>query len=637
MTGQELSTILDKSLIIGDGAMGTYLYSKGVGPDLPFEYVNITNPECVKGIHHEYLDAGARLIETNTFAANRVNFEKYGLGAKVRDVCLAGARIARAAVRDYPESGDEQKPPLIIAGSVGPVRVDPGESGARELLVSTFTEQIAALIEGGVDLVILESFSDLEQLAIALEVTRSLADIATICQMTFDDVASLGDPEAMVARLRKLGADVIGANCGHGPLGIVRIAEKLAVTSAPKLSAFPNASFPELVGGRYVYTSNPEYFAEQALHLARLGINIIGGCCGTTPQHIRCVSERLRGFVSVTRSPRALSQKPGDIRETTPQKTPTHPVIAFTRAPEVREAQKGISPARKAVPAPDGLPNFLAKVGRAKVVTVELDPPKGASVKKFLQAAWALKEAGIDAVNVAENPLAIARMQSLVAGYLIQREVGLPAIVHLTCRDRNLIGQKSLILGAGALGVSSLLAVTGDPAPRHSGSARISSVYDTGSFGLIELIRDSGIEFNIGVAFNANARNLNSEVARLRRKVELGATFVETQPVFSLDRLHEVHEATKGFGIPVFVGILPLVSVRNAEFLANEFPGISIPDDIIARLRSVPEDNALSEGIRIAKELITEALPLFAGIYIIPPFNRADIAIELIAHIREEE
>ena len=671
LTGQTLKAILDERLLIGDGAMGTYIYSKGVLPDSPFEYANISNPDIVMRAHMEYIQSGADIIETNTFAANRQNLGKYGLQNKVRDICIEGVRLARSAADSCSAASR-----IIVAGSVGPVRNDPGAVDAPDdtgdedalIVIDAFREQISALLEGGVDILIFETFEKLDELVLALGIAKSLSDVATICQMVFHETAALRDVQHIVDELRAAGADVVGANCGHGPLGIVKIAEKLAATGGRYLSAFPNACFPEIVGGRRIYRSAPEYFAENALRLARLGVNIIGGCCGTTPDYIRLVRKKLEGIAPAKRE-LDPAKRESDIVKGEPNlaKEKFNPAER-----ELNLAREGARPAQEKsnfakkelnlakgkinVPAavrlrinedfpetarnlpgkqPAPPTSFLDKLGRSVIVTVELDPPKSPSADEFIRAAERLRDAGVDAINVAENPLAIVRMSSLAAGYLIQKETGLPAIVHLTCRDRNLIGQKSHLLGASALGINSILAVTGDPVPRQDGTSKITSVYDTGSYGLIELIKTIGPDFNIGVAFNANARNLASEVTRLRRKVALGANFAQTQPVFDRKRLYEVHEATKEIDIPIFIGILPLVSLRNAEFLHNEFPGISIPPSVMDRLRSVPKKRAVDEGLMIAQDIIEEAIRIFPGIYIIPPFNRVDLAIELAEQANE--
>lgn len=636
LTGQTLKAILDERLLIGDGAMGTYIYSKGVLPDSPFEYANISNPDIVMRAHMEYIQSGADIIETNTFAANRQNLGKYGLQNKVRDICIEGVRLARSAADSCSAASR-----IIVAGSVGPVRNDPGAVDAPDdtgdedalIVIDAFREQISALLEGGVDILIFETFEKLDELVLALGIAKSLSDVATICQMVFHETAALRDVEHIVDELRAAGADVVGANCGHGPLGIVKIAEKLAATGGRYLSAFPNACFPEIVGGRRIYRSTPEYFAENALRLARLGVNIIGGCCGTTPDYIRLVRKKLEGIAPAKRE-LDPAKRESDIVKGEPNLAKEK--FNVPAAMRLRINEDLPETARNVLGKQPGPPtSFLDKLGRSVIVTVELDPPKSPSVDEFIQAAERLRDAGVDAINVAENPLAIVRMSSLAAGYLIQKETGLPAIVHLTCRDRNLIGQKSHLLGASALGINSILAVTGDPVPRQDGTSKITSVYDTGSYGLIELIKTIGSDFNIGVAFNANARNLASEVTRLRRKVALGANFAQTQPVFDRKRLYEVHEATKEIDIPIFIGILPLVSLRNAEFLHNEFPGISIPPSVMDRLRSVPKKRAVDEGLMIAQDIIEEAIRIFPGIYIIPPFNRVDLAIELAEQANE--
>jgi len=597
---------LSREVLVGDGAIGTMLYAKGVSLDANVEHLNLVRPELVLDLHREYLAAGARVIETNTFGANWTKLSAIGLEKREREINLRGARLAREAA----EGSD-----AFVAGSLGPlVRVKGDE---RELSPAETTEifrrQALALAEGGVDLLILETFTDLGQILCALAAAREtgLPIVANMAFLENGRLAGGADVERAVLELSAAGADVVGANCGAGPLEVLGTIRRMARATALPIAAYPNSGFPEYVNGRHVYRTTPDYFAERAAEMVAAGAALVGGCCGTTPEHIRRLAERLAGL------------RPGARSVVAPA------VPAQERREEVAEAE-----------------GFLARWGKEPVVTVELDPPKGLDCGKIVEGSRALKSAGADAINIAENPLARIRMGNIALGHLIQREVGIEVIVHVTCRDRNLLGLQSDLMGASLLGIRSILAVTGDPA-RIGEQAGATSVYDLNSFTLIKLLADlnagvnalgnplgRGAGFTIGCAFNPNSQRMEVQAERLARKVANGAHFVQTQPLYDLARLDEMLERTASLKVPVLPGILPLVSERNCEFLHNEVPGIVIPDDIRARMQGKEKEEGVREGLAIAREFIDASRDRVGGFYLIPPFGRYEIAVELVRHIK---
>jgi homocysteine S-methyltransferase len=600
---------LDKiknAVLVGDGAIGTMLYAKGVGLEANFEHLNLVRPELVLELHAEYIEAGAQVIETNTFGANFTKLAAIGLDKRARDINLQGALLARraAAGRD-----------IFVAGSVGPLARLKGDE--RELSSDEtgeiFRAQCLALAEGGVDLFIFETFSDLGQLKCALKAAgeTGLPTIACMAFMEGGRTAGGVDAERVALELAAAGASMIGANCGAGPLEILANLRRMAGASNLPLAAYPNSGFPEYVDGRYIYRTTPEYFAAKALEMVAAGANLIGGCCGTTPGHIRRLAENLQGMTPVPRV------KP----------------VRFAPAAEI--------------PAPAATAGgFLADWGRKKVVTVELDPPRGLDCSKVLAGARALRDAGADAINLAENPLARVRMGNIALGSKIQQEAGIEVIAHITCRDRNLLGLQSDLMGASLLGVRSILAVTGDPA-RLGDQAGASSVFDLNSFGLIKLLSNlnsgvnalgnrigEGTGFTIGCAFNPNSPKMETQIARLEKKIACGARFAQTQPIYDVAILEGMLERTARLGIPILAGILPLVSERNCEYLHNEVPGIVIPEPVRERMRGKEKEAGMKEGIEIAREFIAQVRERVGGFYIIPPFGRYEIAVELVKFIK---
>jgi len=593
-------------IVIGDGAMGTLLYSRGVPLATNFEHLNLVRPELVRQVHVDYARAGARLLETNTFGANALRLGTVGLEHRTADINLAGARLARQA------AGSE----CLVAGAVGPLIPPRGETSElpREQKREIFHQQMLALAEGGIDLFILETFAGLGDLELALEVAAGLG-LPAIAQMAFLEGGRTREgvsAEAAAERLTAAGAGGLGANCGSGPRELHRVLQRLAQVSSLPLAAFANSGFPEYHEGRYIYLATPEYFAAAGRDLVLAGATLVGGCCGTTPEHIAALAASLAGMQPVVR-PR-------------PMAPPPRPALP----PDAAVSEE----------------RWLARRGAGPVVTVELDPPRGFDCSRVLAAARQLAAAGVDAINLAENPLARIRLGNLALAREIQEATGVEVIVHVTGRDRNLIGLHSELMGAHLLGIRSVLAVTGDPVA-VGGEAGATSVFDLNSIGLLELLSALNAgrnllgselggrsRFLLGAAFNPNLPGIEGQLRRLEKKLAAGARFVQTQPVYSRSILERLLERTAGFGVPVLVGILPLVSERNAEFLHNEVPGISLPEEVRKRMRGLSGAAGVAAGMAIAEELIAAGEGRVAGWYLMPPFGKVELALGLLRRIR---
>jgi len=605
--------ILDRlktEVLTGDGAIGTMLYAKGVSLDSNFEHLNLVRPTLVRELAREYIAAGAQVIETNTFGANYTKLAAIGLGHKVAEINRAGALIAREAAQGHPD--------VLVAGSVGPLARPKGAELelTSDEMVAVFRLQCQALAEGGVDLLMLETFASLAQLSAAVKAARETG-LPVSASLAFMEGGRCGDGstvEEFCAAMESAGADMIGANCGAGPLELVKVVRRLAALTAKPITAYANSGFPEYRDGRYIYRATPDYFAAMAQEMAEAGANLIGGCCGTTPAHIAAIAGALAG---------------------------RHPA-ARTKAPNLSVAEPLEEERLKTT-------SFLDTWGKRKIITVELDPPKGLDCKRIIEGSRRLKEAGADAINLAENPLARPRMGNIALGSIIQHEVGIEVIIHITGRDRNLIGMQSDLMGASLLGIRSILAVTGDPASMGD-HADAKSVFDLHSFTLIKLLADlnrgvnananpigHGTGFTIGAAFNPNTNNMALQADRLRRKVANGAVFAQSQPIYDPALFFEALKLTRDCNIPLLPGIMPLVSERNAEYLHNEVPGIIVPDHIRARMKGLEKEAGIREGLAVAKEFIEATFSVAGGYYLIPPFGKYELALELIDHIHTLE
>jgi methionine synthase / methylenetetrahydrofolate reductase(NADPH) len=601
---------LRKGLMLGDGAMGTLLYQRGEPLEACYDTLNLQKPWLVQQIHHDYVQAGARLIETNTFGANRLKLQRYGLDQQVHVINREGARLAREVAH---------RVGAFVAGSVGPLVGSPSTPLDPDLMRQCFQEQFEGLVLGGVDVLFLETFSKASDLEFALALARTLTNLPLMASLSMSDDGHTADglriTEAF-ARLRSAGADVVGLNCHMGPVGTERLLLEVPVQSGDLISTFPNAGRPQYFEGRYIYHPTPQYFADYVPKLVTQGARLLGGCCGTTPETIRAMAQALQGL-----SP--ISTKAG--------KAITEPVrrLDLSRPP-----------------AKEGL---LEVYRRHTLIVTELDPPKSLQLDKMVEGAQALKTAGTDFVTLADNSLAILRVSNMAAAHLIRERTGLEPVIHLACRDRNIIGMQSELMGLHALGLHHVLALTGDPAKMgdHPGAT---SVYDLNSIGLIKTIKrlnegfaDNGrdlkakTEFVIGCAFNPNARNLESQTRKLEDKLKAGAQFVMTQPVFDPALVEATYEQTSHFRVPVLVGVMPLLNSRNAEFLHHEVPGIFIPDSVRERLRGKEGPAANEEGLSIAGELSEAILNRFKGIYLITPLMRFDLTVRLSRLVRQQE
>jgi methionine synthase / methylenetetrahydrofolate reductase(NADPH) len=600
--------------------------------------------------------AGAELIETNTFGANPIWLKRFGLAEQTREINFNGAKLAREVAGDW----------VAVAGSIGPLGLKTGEEIPPEAAAG-YQEQAVALAEGGADLFMLETFLELEELALAIRAVKQavpeLPVVASLSMLEKGRTARGVTIEDACRRAYELGADVFGTNCGKGPRHLIDAVEHLVRSgkvdeSRTILAAYPNAGFPEYVNGRYMYVTTPEYMADAARRLAAAGVSLIGGCCGTTPTDIAAI----KGALSRNKKRTPLR----DARERLQRESPAPPAgekgparAKKAKAPGEAFAKAGIPPA-----VPPGEVEFI-KRARARLqsgagagappVLVEIDAPKDLDVDRGLRGAKLLLKEGVDAITVGDSPLAVMRMSNLAFADLLQRETGLlqretgrPVIAHLSCRDRNLIGTQSELMGMYALGVHNVLAITGDPASIGN-QPGATSVYDLNSFGLIEVMARMNkgenivgeplaghTSFTIGAAFNPNGRRIDDQLRRLKRKVELGAHFVMTQPCFDIERIRELYKRAGPLGVPIFLGILPLTSHRAAEFLHNEVPGIEVPDRVRARLAGLDKDAAKAMGQEIAREVIDATFDLAHGFYIIPPFNMAKHAVELVRFVREK-
>ena len=603
---------LGSSMLVADGAIGTMLYARGVPLEVCFDEINQSRPGLVRSIHKEYVDAGAGLIETNTFGANALSLSKYNLEDQAETLNARGVEIARAAAGSR----------AYVAGAVGPARGLPHREYTESDGTRAYREQVSALAAGGADAVILETFLQLEELKRALAACREVCDLPAICQLAVDEYGQTDDGFGVAEafdQLRAAGADVVGVNCRSGPKGLLDALAPVPLSEGLVLSAFPNAGSPIYVDGRFIYEATPEYFATSALRLREQGVRLIGGCCGTMPDHVRAMAQALEGREIVTRK----KVLPVEVR------------LPARKADATRQDR----PAR----VPPAVEPAIVELVRERVtVIVELDPPRDLDHGPIVRGARALKAAGADALTMADNSLAVTRISNMAVGQIVKEEAGIRPLLHLTCRDRNLASLQSQVLGLHALGIDHVLAVTGDPV-KFGDQPGASNVYDVSSFELIRLIKrmNEGVGFSgrplngrtgftVAAAFDPNGPNLERRIRRLERKVEAGADLIMTQPLFDRRQAKALYEATRDVGVPIFPGVMPLVSEGNTEFLHNEVPGFVVPDDVRARMaRAGRGRKARREGTAIAREIIETVLTYFNGLYLITPFNRYPMTVEL--------
>ncbi len=602
-----------------DGAVGTRLYDKGIYINRSYDELNIAAPDLVREVHEEYVAAGAEIIETNTFGATRHKLQPYGLESKLREINIAAVKLAREA------AGDK----VYVAGAIGPLglRLEPFGPTSFDEAREMYKEQVSALLDGGVDLFILETFSELPLIEQAILAVRELTDLPIIAQMTIqmDGKTLYGDtPEQFTKKLDSLGVDVIGLNCGMGPNHLLNALEKMRAVTTKPLSAQPNAGLPRDVQGRQFYMGSPEYMAEFSRRFVQVGAKFVGGCCGTTPTHIKLIANAIRSI-----SPR---QAISEVRN--------QPVTVAELKPEDVQVVDPVERSR-----------WSAKIARGEFVTsVEVLPPKGCDAQKTLDSIRLLKDAGVDGVNIPDGPRAQTRMSAQATAVLVEREIGLEAVLHYCCRDRNLLGMMSDLLGAAALGLHNLLLITGDP-PKMGPYPDATAVFDIDAIGLTNMVNklNHGLDlgnnpigkptaFSIGVGVNPGAVNMEEEIRRFEWKVEAGAEYAITQPVFDTEQLKRFLGLIEHVRIPIVAGIWPLISFRNAEFMHNEVPGVNVPADILERMRIASEQSkeaARDQGIAIAREALIKVKDVIQGVQVSAPFGNVKYALQVFEALDE--
>jgi methionine synthase / methylenetetrahydrofolate reductase(NADPH) len=596
-----------------DGAMGTMLYNKGIYINRCYDELNLSSPDLVREVHREYVKAGSEIIETNTYGASRLKLAQQGLDEKLLEINVAAANLARRAA-------EEARQDVFIAGAISPlgVRIEPYGPTSVDEAKDLFKEQAQALLEGGVDCFVLETFHDVDEIHQAIRAVRELCNHVIFAQMTINDhgETSYGtSPEVFTQRLdgwlKRDGYDVIGLNCSVGPQIILEAVEKMRGHTTLRLSAIPNAGLPRDVQGRQMYLASPEYMAKYAKRLINAGVKFIGGCCGTTPAHIKLIVDAVR----------ALS-----------------PGRTAVQAKTIEQQSAEVDP----VPFEERSRWSRKIVNKEFVTSVEIVPPKGCDASKMVEGVRTLKEAGVDAVNVPDGPRAQSRMGALAVSLIIEQQVGIEAVTHYACRDRNLLGMFSDLLGAAALGLRNFLLVTGDP-PKMGPYPDATAVFDIDAIGLTNLVNrlNHGIDpggnpigrptsFVIGVGVNPGAIEIEHEIRRFEWKVEAGAEFAITQPVFDVEQLKRFLKRIEHCRIPIVPGIWPLTSYRNAEFLNNEVPGVSVPESVLERMRRTPDGAAgLKEGVKIAQEMLIEIRPYVQGVQVSAPFGKIPHALEV--------
>ncbi len=656
MTHPFLRALKDKPLLC-DGAMGTLLYERGAPPEAPFEQLNLTRPELVQQAHIDYINAGADVIETNSFSGNRFRLAASGLDGEVWNINVWAAKVARNA-------REVAGQPVLVAGSVGPTGkflVPIGDATEHDL-DHAFREQMEGLLAGGVDLFIIETMPGVDEIKIAVRAARRLSKLPVVAQLSFsvEGQTLMGaTPEDMVTVLRALGddaPDVVGINCGAGPGPVLdflsRMEAAIREAGLPRdrlfFSCQPNAGMPTRVGGRFMYMSRPDYCSTFIEPFVEAGARLLGGCCGTTPEHIRSMREGLDRYLTV----RGLPVSGRETRVTNPvEVTSTEEAASAPPQPAAKKRQSVVvepaAPAMRAAAADKyGVAARLRPPGSKEFfISVELDPPKGTVARKIIAAAEQLKAVGADAINVGDSPMARVRMSSLATCHLIKGNAGIETIMHFTTRDRNLMGIQADLLGCQALGITNILALTGDP-PSVGTYAHATAVYDVDSIGLIRIITrlNAGVDIagnsigsptrmSIACALNATDENRELQKDRFRKKIEAGADYAMTQPIYQVSDLTDFLDDFGDCPIPILVGIMPLHSFKHAEYLHNEVPGITIPDHVRRAMEAAGEEGA-RVGLELAEELLEQVRQIASGIYLVPSFGRYDDMCTLVKKIK---
>jgi methionine synthase / methylenetetrahydrofolate reductase (NADH) len=608
---------LDERVLVCDGAMGTMLYARGVFINRCFDSLNVMAPDTVMEVHQDYVRAGADVLETNTFGANRVKLRSFGLGDKVREINSEAARLARKAARGQ----------VYVAGAIGPlgVRIEPwGKMGTDEA-EAFFREQAEALAGGGVDLFILETFRDLNEMGAAIAAVRSVSTLPIVAQMTIEDDGNSLDgtpPEQFAPEMERRGADVVGVNCSIGPAHMLETIERIAAVTRARLSAQPNAGRPRDIEGRNIYLSSPEYMASYARRFAQQGVRLVGGCCGTTPEHIR----QMKAAIKQVNVGKAVARESAGSEKARP------PVLLDRPdSPAVPRAEKS---------------QLAAALTAGRFATiVELLPPKGFVGDDIIEQARALKIRGVDVVNIPDGPRG-PRMSALALAVLVQQKAGIETVLQFSCRDRNLLGMQSDLLGAHAMGIRNLVVVTGN-ARMVGDYPDATAVYDVDSIGLTNVITrlNHGLDiggqgigtptgFHVGVRVNPGAENLDAEVRRFEYKVEAGAEFAITRPVFDAATFERLYRRIESCGIPLLAGVWPFQSLIDAEFMANEVPGVRVPDQVLERMRRADgTEAAAAQGIAIARDTVTAIRGMVQGVHIAAPDGRIEAALAVLDSI----
>lgn len=612
-----IQTIADSHIYLFDGAMGTMLYSKGVFINKCYDELNLRDPGIVLDVHRSYVQAGAEVLETNTYGANRVKLQAFGLVDDLREINLRAVELARKAAGDA----------VYVSGAMGPlgIRLEPYGPTSLEEAREVFREQAAALLAGGVDAFILETFSNIAEIEQAIIAIRELCSVPVIAQMTIqtDGRTIYGVTPTIIGQtLDRAGADVIGLNCSVGPDVMLDAIEELASATGKKISCQPNAGLPREVHGRQMYMASPEYMGKYAKRLIQKGVKFIGGCCGTTPEHIKVIADAVRPL------------------------SPRRQFVVLENV--VKEEGRGAEP----VPFSDRSRWGRRLAAGEFVTTIEITPPKGPDPSAMLVSVQKIRDAGVDGVNVPDGPRAQNRMGAISVALLIQQRIGIEAILHYCCRDRNLLGMHSDLLGCAALGINNLLLITGDP-PKMGPYPEATAVFDVDSIGLTNMVAlmNRGLDlggnpfgqptrFTIGVGVNPGHLDLDYELGRLDWKIKAGAEYAITQPVFDVRQLEHFLRRIEDAKLPVVAGIWPLLSFRNAQFMNNEVPGVSVPDDVMERMRVASDkskEHGLREGVAIARETLGQVKAAVAGIQVSAPLGRVDLALEVFDGIVERE